>query len=158
MSNHLGIFTRGPMMRYGTRHPCQPKNCYHVWLRVWSLRVRLRRRRIRCFKRCSIAPKQPLSEVPTPNAGACCVAWCTFALRITTSVFFVSRAVMMLPSSTTFFLRNTVLASGTLGAGQTETLTYTNSTTKAVTINIKVFGVNGAFSSSSPYYLKGTTL
>jgi len=35
-------------------------------------------------------------------------------------------------------------------------LTYTNCTNKAVTMNIKVFGVGGAFSSSSPYDLKAS--
>ena len=52
------------------------------------------------------------------------------------------------------YKNNSLLASGTLGAGQTEHLTYTNSTSKAVTLTIKVFGVSGAFSTSSPYYLK----
>ncbi|HVJ21139.1 MAG TPA: hypothetical protein VM686_37265, partial [Polyangiaceae bacterium] len=46
------------------------------------------------------------------------------------------------------------VASGKLGAGQTEHVTYTNTSSQTVTINIKVSGVNGAFSASSPYYLK----
>jgi hypothetical protein len=56
------------------------------------------------------------------------------------------------------YKNNTLVGSGTLGTGQTEQVTYTNPANNNVTIYIKVFGVGGAYSASTPYYLRAYTV
>ncbi|MGC8915841.1 MAG: M4 family metallopeptidase [Thermoanaerobaculum sp.] len=50
----------------------------------------------------------------------------------------------------------TLLASGTNGTGQPEHVTWTNSASTSRVVYIKVYGYNGAYSTTSPYYLKTT--
>ncbi len=47
-----------------------------------------------------------------------------------------------------------VLVSGTQGAGLAEHVTYKNTSTKSITVHIKVFGVSGAYSATASYTLK----
>jgi vibriolysin len=50
----------------------------------------------------------------------------------------------------------TVLASGTNGTGQPERVTWYNSSSSSQVVYIRVYGYNGAYSTTSPYYLKPT--
>lgn len=50
----------------------------------------------------------------------------------------------------------TLLASGTNGTGQPEHVTWTNPYSTSRVVYIRVYGYNGAYSTTSPYYLKTT--
>ncbi|KDA54790.1 hypothetical protein EG19_09070 [Thermoanaerobaculum aquaticum] len=50
----------------------------------------------------------------------------------------------------------TLLASGTNGTGQAEHVTWYNSASTSRVVYIKVYGYNGAYSTTLPYYLKTT--
>jgi len=49
-----------------------------------------------------------------------------------------------------------LLASGTNSTGQPEHVTWYNSSSSSRVVYIRVYGYNGAYSTTSPYYLKPT--